>query len=226
MRRVGALADIVAALALFVLVGATMSRLSVFLPEALRMPVVVVSQGLAVLVGMALLFAWRAQRWSDIALVGLRARDGLRALLAFAACLVVNLLFTYALHGAFPHTVEAHSQQLESIARQLSYGVSLPGLLLVIGFVGVYEELFARGLLLQRCRVLMGGSWGPVLVSSVLFGLGHLYQGWVGVGQTTLIGLVLAVLTLRWKTLWPAILAHAMLDTASILALRSLGGGV
>jgi membrane protease YdiL (CAAX protease family) len=97
-------------------------------------------------------------------------------------------------------------------------------------FVGFYEEVLARGLLLQRCRRLfsevagpLGAVWLPVLVSSALFGAAHGYQGWLGVAQTGLIGIVLALLTLRWGTLWPAILAHAMLNAGSLTLARSLG---
>lgn len=225
MRPTRALVDIVLALASFVVVGVAVSWLSALVPVGLRLPLMVVSQGLVVLVVTGLLLAWRNQRWRDIGLVPPMVRDGGRAVLAFVICLGLNIVLVYALHWVFPDTVAAHSQQLEVIARQLSYGIPLPALIAVLALVGVYEELFARGLLLQRCRSLAGGTWIPVTVSSVLFGLGHLYQGWVGVAQTTLIGIVLAVLTLRWKTLWPAILAHALLDTASIALIRSMGGG-
>lgn len=225
MRPGRALVDIVIALAAFVATGVTVSWLSAFVPAGLRLPVMVVSQGLVVLLVMGLLLAWRGQRWGDIGLIAPSVRDGGRAALAFAVCLGLNILLMYVLHGAFPDTVAAHSQQLEIIARQLSYRIPFPVLVAVLALVGVYEELLARGLLLQRCRSLAGGTWIPVVVSSGLFGLGHLYQGWVGVAQTTLIGIVLAVATLRWRSLWPAILAHVLLDTVSIVLVRSLQAG-
>ncbi len=225
MRPTRALVDIVLALTSFVVVGVAVSWLSAFVPAGIRLPLMVVSQGIVVLAVTGLLLAWRDQRWRDIGLVPPMVRDVGRAVIAFAVCMGLNLVLIYALHWAFPDTVAAHSQQLEIIARQLSYSIPFPALIAVLALVGVYEELFARGLLLQRCRSLAGGTWIPVMVSSVLFGLGHLYQGWIGVAQTTLIGIVLAVLTLRWRTLWPAILAHALLDTASIALIRSMGGG-
>jgi membrane protease YdiL (CAAX protease family) len=89
-------------------------------------------------------------------------------------------------------------------------------------FVGVYEELTARGFLLARCRTAFDGVWAPVLLSSLLFGLGHVYQGWIGVVQTTVIGTVFAVYTVRWGTVWPAILAHALLNTLSVITLAGL----
>lgn len=212
-----ALIDIGAALALFLLSSVLVAAWAGLVPAGLRVPVVIVSQGLLSLAIVGVIVKRRRESWARIGLVPLRARDGPRSLLAFAGCLGANLVFVYALYGASPEVVEAHSERLGLIARQLSGGLSLPGLAVVLAFVGVYEEIFARGLLLSRCRILLRGTWPPVLVSSLLFGLGHLYQGWIGVGQTTLVGIVLALLTLRWGTLWPAIAAHALLDLSSIL---------
>lgn len=222
------LIDIVAALLFFVLAGIVVASWAGAVSGPLRVPLVVVSQGVLVLLVVAALLAWRGHRWADIGLVAApRPRDAGRALAAFAACLGVNMLFVYLLYAVSPGTVEGHTEQLGSIARQLTHGLSLPGLVGILVFVGVYEEVFARGLLLERCRALLGGTLAPVLVSSLLFGLGHAYQGWIGVGQTTLIGLVLAVLTIRWGTLWPAIIAHALLDIASIVFMGQVleGGG-
>lgn len=217
MKPSRALVDIGAALALFVLSSVLAAALAAQLPGALRTPAVVIIQGMLVIAIVAGLLAWRGQRWSAVGLVPPESGDGPRSLLAFAACLGANLLLIYVLYGAFPQIVEAHSERLGYFARQLAGGLPFPVLVAVLGFVGVYEEIFARGLLLARCRTLLKGTWGPVLASSLLFGLGHLYQGWIGVGQTTLIGIVLALLVIRWGTLWPAIIAHALLDVSSIL---------
>src|SRR5690606_30808910 len=92
--------------------------------------------------------------------------------------------------------------------------------LLLIG--GFYEEIVSRGLLLVRSRRLLGGYWLPVLFSSVLFALGHFYQGLYGVVQTALFGVVLAAFTLRWGTLWPAIFAHAAVNMLSVVQLANL----
>jgi len=52
-----------------------------------------------------------------------------------------------------------------------SYGVMTVFVLL---WVAVYEEVLARGMLLGRARVLALAPWQAVLVSALLFGLGHL----------------------------------------------------
>ena len=209
--------DIGAALALFVLSSVLAAGVAAYLPNAFRMPVVVIVQGSLVIAIVAMLLVWRGQRWSAIGLRPPVWSDGPRSLLAFAACLGANLMLIYFLYGASPQIVEAHTERLGYIAQRLAGGLPFAALVVVLAFVGVYEEIFARGLLLARCRVLVRGTWGPVLASSLLFGLGHLYQGWIGVGQTTLIGIVLALLVIRWGTLWPAIIAHALLDISSIL---------
>lgn len=221
MKPARALFDIAAGLTLFVLSSVAAAWAASYLPVDWSLPSTVVLQGVLVIGVVGLLLARRNQRWSDIDAVPPDASDGPRGLLACAACLGVNMLFIQVLYAVAPRFVESHSERLGDVVQQLSGGLPLPGLLLVLGFVGVYEELFARGLLLARCRALMGGTWSPVLVSSLLFGLGHLYQGWIGVAQTTLIGVVLAVAVLRWGSLWPAIIAHALLDVSSVLFMAS-----
>ncbi|MDZ7670563.1 MAG: type II CAAX endopeptidase family protein [Gammaproteobacteria bacterium] len=221
MKPFNALVDIGAALALFVLSSVIAGSAAAYLPEAFRLTVVVVVQGLLLIAVVGVLLAWRGQRWRVIGLVTPVLGDGPRALLAYGACLGVNLVFIYTLYAMFPSIVEAHTERLGFIVQQLSAGLPFPLLVVVLGFVGIYEEIFARGLLLARCRALLSGTWAPVLVSSLLFGLGHLYQGWIGVGQTTLIGIVLALVVIRWGTLWPAIIAHALLDVSSILFMEA-----
>jgi len=60
--------------------------------------------------------------------------------------------------------------------------------------------------------LLLGWSWGAALLSSTLFGLLHAYQGWLGIVRTAALGFVLAASFIITGALWPAILAHAILD--------------
>lgn len=222
MRVPAALTDIIISLLLFVLSGVVVAWGAGFFPDSLRLPVVVVLQGVLLIGVVSVLLARRRRRWVSIGLVAPRPYDLWRGVVAFGGCLTINLLFIQALYSLAPNTVEAHTEQLGLIAHQLTHGLPFPILVAVLVFVGVYEELFARGLLLGLCRTLMGGTWVPVLTSSFLFGLGHLYQGWIGVIQTTLIGFVLALAVIRWRTLWPAIIAHSTLDIAAIVVMNGL----
>lgn len=79
---------------------------------------------------------------------------------------------------------------------------------------GICEEVLYRGILLASLEPFVG-PWVAALASSVLFGMGHAYQGVVGVAKTAGVGLVLAAITLLSGSLVPAILLHAVLDLTS-----------
>jgi membrane protease YdiL (CAAX protease family) len=79
---------------------------------------------------------------------------------------------------------------------------------------GVCEEILYRGLLLATLVSLVG-TWPAVAISSVIFGLGHAYQGISGIAKTGLAGLVLALLTVFSGSLFIAIVFHAIVDLTS-----------
>ncbi|WP_266181745.1 CPBP family intramembrane glutamic endopeptidase [Dyella humicola] len=82
---------------------------------------------------------------------------------------------------------------------------------------GICEEILFRGFLLQYLRGHLDGgphmnivfAW---LVSSIAFGLGHLYQGWAGVCRTTVAGLALGMLAILSGTLALPIVLHVLAD--------------
>jgi membrane protease YdiL (CAAX protease family) len=85
------------------------------------------------------------------------------------------------------------------------------------------EELLWRGYLMNRLVDLQGKTtklaWAiSLVVSAVIFGLGHTYQGLGGVIKITAAGLLFgaAFLIVR-RNLWPVIIAHALLDTISFM---------
>ena len=79
---------------------------------------------------------------------------------------------------------------------------------------GVCEEILYRGLLLATLVSLVG-TWPAVAITSLIFGLGHAYQGIAGIVKTGLIGLVLALLTVGSGSLFIAIVLHAVVDLTS-----------
>lgn len=76
---------------------------------------------------------------------------------------------------------------------------------------GVWEELLYRGFLIWFLTP-SAGVIGAVVISSMIFGLGHIYQGIAGVARTAAIGLVLAVLYVLSASLWWLMAAHALID--------------
>jgi len=85
---------------------------------------------------------------------------------------------------------------------------------------GVGEEIAYRGYLIPALTLQLGWDWGAALLSSAVFGLLHAYQGWLGIARTAALGLVLAASFILSGVLWPAILAHAILDMLAGLVFR------
>lgn len=184
--------------------------------------VIILAQALLVLAGVYVLLERREQQFTSVGLVRPRRADLGRAVLIVLASFGVNFVLTLALVALSPETLEAHLAGLESLTLGLTEGTPLIATLALLLLVGFYEEVVARGLLLTRLRALVGGFWLPAILSALLFALGHFYQGLYGMLQTALLGLVLAAFTLKWGTLWPAILAHAAVNILSVLQLREV----
>jgi membrane protease YdiL (CAAX protease family) len=79
---------------------------------------------------------------------------------------------------------------------------------------GVCEEFVFRGFLMWYFAVWTG-PLGAALISSAIFGFGHIYLGLGHVPRTALVGLIMAVIVLLSGSLWPAIVIHAALDLNS-----------
>ena len=111
------------------------------------------------------------------------------------------------------------------------------GVAMSLGLVGPFaEEVLFRGFLFRQGRQWAGLSfWGAAVLSSLLFGLGHLSQGatlaaaLLAAAITFVGGLIYCWLTERWGSLWPAILLHVGIDflwLAFLLGDNAIGGQV
>ena len=76
---------------------------------------------------------------------------------------------------------------------------------------GICEELLFRGFLIWVLRPLVG-LWLAAALSALLFGAAHAYQGPAGVIRTGLFGLIFTAIVLLTRSLWPAIVLHAIVD--------------
>lgn len=83
---------------------------------------------------------------------------------------------------------------------------------------GLGEELAYRGFAISTLGALVGGPWA-VVVTSLVFGVLHVYQGRLGTLRAGLLGAVMAWGFLATGSLWPPIAAHALWDVASGLVL-------
>lgn len=76
---------------------------------------------------------------------------------------------------------------------------------------GVGEEVAYRGYGLTLLAGVIG-PWPAAVLTSLVFGAMHTYQGVLGVLRTTLLGLWMAAIFLWSGSLWPAVLTHTLLD--------------
>ncbi|HYL86092.1 MAG TPA: type II CAAX endopeptidase family protein [Candidatus Angelobacter sp.] len=98
----------------------------------------------------------------------------------------------------------------------------LPYLALAIT-AGLCEEFLYRGFAMAALSNAGLQAWSAVLVSSVLFGLAHSYQGRGGMVMTLVVGLVFGVSRLAYHSLVPAIFWHCAVDVvAGVAGMRYL----
>ena len=123
-------------------------------------------------------------------------------------------------------TMQRFGVQLPDLSRFESIRGNVPMLLiwLVVAWTtaGFGEEIIWRGFVMGRvARVLGDGkaAWvSSLILTSVLFGLLHIYQGTFGVILTGVAGLVFGILYLAsGRNLWAPIIAHGTTDTLSFL---------
>ncbi len=90
---------------------------------------------------------------------------------------------------------------------------------------GFAEELIWRGYILKNLAILFGNkktSWVlSLIITSLLFGCIHYYQGMIGIIQTGLAGFFLGIIYILngKKNLWLNIIVHGSIDTISMVAL-------
>jgi uncharacterized protein len=100
----------------------------------------------------------------------------------------------------------------------------IPVLLLVAFANGWAEEVIVVGFLVTRLRQLRVSPVAAVIVSSLLRGVYHLYQGFgAGLGNLAM-GLVFGYVYLRTGRLWPLIVAHALIDAVAFVGYALAAG--
>lgn len=91
---------------------------------------------------------------------------------------------------------------------------------------GVMEELLFRLALPALLFAVLGNAIAAFGIAAVLFGLLHVYQGWVGVLVTFVLGLLFTVIYLAGGSIvWP-ILLHALVDLRSFVLIPVAVHGV
>lgn len=162
---------------------------------------------------LALLILWSAlhRSWLILHLAG---DTPVRFALGFAYVLALILLLVFQRRALL-----RRPDRRARVRKALAYGEPLlphtPAerrlFWAVSASAGVCEEIFFRGFLIWYFLAWMGPVLATLL-SSLLFGVGHIYLGIAQVPKTAIIGLILAIVVNLTGSLWPAMLLHAAVD--------------
>jgi uncharacterized protein len=164
-----------------------------------------------VLVSLLILFAWR---WAGrpYSALGLDIPIDYWGRMGFGFDAVLVCSYTIALLSPKSAERRAHVRRRMERIRIMPQTREEFLLFPLVAISGsVMEELLARGFLIWFITPF-AGLWGAALLSSVLFGLLHAYQGWFGILRTALIGLAFAIAYVLTRSLWWLMLAHVALN--------------
>jgi membrane protease YdiL (CAAX protease family) len=92
-----------------------------------------------------------------------------------------------------------------------------PVLVLLAFGNGLIEEVVVVGYLVTRLRQTGWGVAAAVTFSAVLRGTYHLYQGFGAFVGNAIMGVVFTLFYLRFRRLWPLVIAHTILDVIAFL---------
>jgi membrane protease YdiL (CAAX protease family) len=117
-------------------------------------------------------------------------------------------------------TPEQYTKQIESIRKLIPTTPAERLAVIPLAFTaGFCEEFLYRGCLLNIAASATKSLWVGLLISSILFGLAHLYQGRKGVIGTSFGGLVFGLIFLASRSLLPGQLLHTAMDLSQLLTL-------
>jgi membrane protease YdiL (CAAX protease family) len=160
-------------------------------------------------VALVAFILWRATR-PHLGRLGLDftrpVRDGLTGL-GLALIVGSGGIVVYFVGRALGVTIPVDPHGLDE------YWWTIPVLVLSALRAGLTEELIVIGYLFARLRDLGWGPWRIIIVTSVLRGTYHLYQGIGAFVGNVVMGLLFGWLYTRYGRVLPLIIAHVVIDT-------------
>lgn len=146
--------------------------------------------------------------------------------LAIVAAIALQLLSEFAIEPVVERITGSRPDLSEFRSLVGNLPASLGMMLLVWTFAAFGEEMAYRGYVLERAATLGNRSSTAYVVSvvvvSLLFGVGHVYQGAAGIASSTFSGLFFGALYLAsGRNLWLPILTHGFSDTLGLLLIYS-----
>jgi membrane protease YdiL (CAAX protease family) len=145
----------------------------------------------------------------------------------FVAGVLAGLLIMIALSALQARRSAAIQEKMEKAFLRLSFVLPLTGVertwwVFVALTAGICEEILYRGFLIHYflAAPFHAGLTAAVIISALIFGLAHLYQGIAGVISTAILGLLFSAIFLMTGNLLLPMILHALIDLRILLILR------
>ena len=155
---------------------------------------------------------WTAKKFGFNILLGLL---GLGVVMASRVVLVVSAVLIE------PSLMEDLTEAQRGIEENLPR-MQLVTMLIVMSFVAIWEEVVFRGFLLTRLQAVLRCWWLTILVSSVLFGLLHAYEGWFAAVMIAVMGAIMGGLFVWRRSLVPSIVLHWLHNVGALVVLHAV----
>jgi membrane protease YdiL (CAAX protease family) len=171
------------------------------------LPTLLIQLLLILMVLWALLRA--REKIGSVGLVGINRQNTLIGIFFLVFATILFSVLSQVIHGL------DQPKEIEQYLPKTGLDYSLWIILSLSAAIG--EELSFRGFLLTRLTPVLGNFWAAALLSSISFGIGHLYQGAVGVIFTGMYGFLFAILFYWRKSIYPCMIAHFLQDALAPL---------
>ena len=172
------------------------------------------------LVSLILFFLWR--NGESAHKIGWTFKN-VRKEAGIGIALFVPMFFAASLLESFLHNagLSEPSNPMPALVSEKGTVEFLLAFVMVV-VVAVAEETIFRGYLLLRFRALTRGTFVPVVLSAVIFSLGHGYEGSAGAVTVGFIGAVFALIYLWRNSLTAPVVMHFLQDFAGIVLIPLL----
>ena len=166
----------------------------------------------------------RKINWGDHGFVQFRpAYDLIMGGILMVASLAMFYLLAYAWSLAtYPGTA---TESVDPLPVGPAYSVSVLLMIILASLAnGFAEELAMRSYLIPRLQEITKSPAIAILATSFLFGSYHIYQGFLAVIYSFLVGIILGLYFHRKRRFWPVFVAHFFLDAIPMAQSLSYAG--
>jgi membrane protease YdiL (CAAX protease family) len=176
----------------------------------------------AILIGLVFVFLRAHNESARDVLTGRRPvlREAVAGMPMIFTALVISIAVLFAVQRFAPQLHTVAENPLQALLHSKRNALLLSLVVIVAG--GVREEI-QRAFLLHRFEQWLGGGAVGVVVTSVAFGAGHLYEGLDAVLATALLGAFWGVVYLRRRSVVAPMVSHSGFDLLQIVQFLVVG---